>query len=94
MAQLLKWDKQTPDDFYSTKTHMWIMLDGKIRMSKKKSHLIHAHIWGEDAWNIEERGYYNDNYGIVSCHGKVSEELINKLAKKFSRAMYIKGSFE
>jgi hypothetical protein len=88
MATLLKWEKETPEDFYSTKTHMWILIDGKVRMSKKCK--IHAEIWGEDAWGIDQRGYYNDNYGIVTCHGKTTTDLERMLAKKFPRAMYIR----
>jgi hypothetical protein len=92
MAQLLKYEGELPNDFFSTKTHMWIMLDGKIHMSKKKQ--IHAEIWGEKAWEIPDRGYYNDYYGLVTCHVKMTEEMVNKVAKKFPRAMHYKGSWE
>ena len=92
MATLMKWEKATPDDYYSTKSHMWILLDGKIRWSKKKN--IHAQIWGTEAWNIPQRGYYNDGYGLIHCHGKASPELVNMLAKKFPRAMFIKTNWD
>jgi hypothetical protein len=89
MAQLMQWEKEIPHDFYSTKSHMWILdpETKKVRMSKKQ--LIHASIWGEWVWNQPLRGYYNDNYGLVMCHGFVDDELMRKLSKKFPRAMFI-----
>lgn len=94
MATLIKWEDATPADFYSTKSHMWILLKGKVRMSQKKKEMIHACIWGNKAWDIPERGYYNDSYGLIHCHGRVTRELIYKLAKKFPRAIYIKSDDE
>lgn len=89
MAQLLKYEEAyLPDDFYSTKSAMWLLdtETGKIRTSKKKQ--IHAEIWGGSAWDNPHRGYYHDGYGIVVCHGHIDDDLMRKLAKKFPRAMY------
>ena len=92
MGSLMKWDKELPNNFYSTKSHMWILLDGKVRYSKREN--IHATIWGPEAWNIPQRGYYNDSFGIIHCHGKVTPELARMLAKKFPRAMYLHTNWD
>jgi hypothetical protein len=88
MSALLQYEKDLPFDFFSTKSAMWILDEqtGKIRMSSKNQ--IHAQIWGSEAWNNELRGYYNDSYGIITCHGHVSDTLMQKLAKKFPRAIF------
>lgn len=92
MGSLMKWDKNLPDNFYSTKSHIWILLDGKVRLSTKAD--IHATIWGSKAWEISERGYYNDSFGIIHSHGKVTSELARMLAKKFPRAMYLHTNWD
>lgn len=92
-TKLLKWEKDLPQDFYCTKTHTWILIDGKVRMSAKKSHMNHSTIWGEFAWDVKERGYYNDKYGLISVHHNVDSSVVDKLAKKFPRAMYIRKSW-
>ena len=40
MSQLLKWDRSIPDRFYSTVTHLWILLDDGTVAVAKKNHSV------------------------------------------------------
>ncbi len=88
MSDLMQYEKETPRDFYETKTHLWIMLDGKIRKRKAKPGQIHRDIWGEQVWSIECRGYYNEAHGLITCHDGVTPSLAKLLAKKFPTCVY------
>lgn len=85
-----------PGDFYSTMSDIWILAEnGKVykRKQPKRRKKIHAQIWGEtmEVWDNPERGYYNEKYGLIYCHGAVSQELERKLAKKFPSAIRLIG---
>jgi hypothetical protein len=94
MAELMNFGKPTPDNFYETKSHMWILLNGKVCKRKARPGKIHAEMWGPKAWDITERGYYNEAHGLVSCHGGFTPALISMLAKKFPTCMYYRGEWE
>ena len=87
----MKYEQCIPEDFYETKSHLWIMIDGKIRKRKNTYDKTHAEIWGGMAWSVDCCGYYSEKYGLVSCHVDVTPDIVEKLAKKFPSAMYYKG---
>lgn len=49
---------------------------------------IHADYWGCDAWDIHERGYYSEEFGMVTCHTPMKGDLLKKVARKFKNAIY------
>ena len=86
--ELEKWEKALPNDFYGNAEFLWIVLEnGKVE-TFLRSDEIHALIWGHEAWDIDERGYYNPSYGIITCHGKISQHVMRKLSKMFEDAIY------
>jgi hypothetical protein len=85
--ELQKWEKALPDDFYGNADVLWIALDGKVE-TFLRSDEIHATVWGHVAWDIDERGYYNPAYCLVTCHGKIRHQVMRQLAKLFEDAIY------
>ena len=101
MSQLIKWDKEHPTDFYQTVTHLWLQHeDGKVEVCRKwqsgddcedDTYAIHADRWGDAAWDNSNRGYYSEEYALVTAHDsrfQANTDLLNKLARKFKNAVY------
>lgn len=86
---LVQWDKRLPSDFYDTVTHLWIAFpDGRVEAEIKEKHAIHADVWGNEAWEIQTRGYYCEQLGLIVSHLPVGDTIKRKLAKLFDSAMY------
>lgn len=96
MAKLLKFDGSLEDagvDYCDR--YLWILLDGKIEVAKAEEDgdsLIHATVWGPEAWDIATRGYYFEDAALVTCHGfnRWTPQLIRQVARKFPNAIYYK----
>lgn len=101
VMELAVWDKETPEKFYSTVTYLWLLnpKTNKVekvpkrhsRDSPEDSVYIHADYWGDDAWDNQERGYYSDEHGLVTCHGPIKQTTIKQLARIFRDACYIRA---
>lgn len=84
---MLKWDGFLPAGFFNQTTYAWVLKGNKV-LRRTRNRRIHAEIWGEWVWNVEERGYYNPEHGIVTCHGKLTPAILRKLGKIFTDAIY------
>jgi hypothetical protein len=83
----MKWEQASwPPGFFANHK-LWIFRNGKVytRIANGK---IHADVWGSDVWNIEERGYYNPDFELVTCHGTMSDTVKRLLARKFKTALF------
>jgi hypothetical protein len=82
-------------------SHLWILLENKVEIVESPGHeKIHAEVWGEEAWEIPERGYFCKETGIVTCHSHlgISKEIIKKIERKFDKAdlvsIYFRGKIK
>jgi hypothetical protein len=90
MAMLAHWNKEhLPPNFFGDH-FLWILKDGKV-YKRKANGKMHTNVWGSEVWDIEERGYYNQEFGLITCHGEISLDLKRKLARKFKDAMFVRG---
>ena len=82
---------ELPNDYYNSMDYLWIKKNNQVYKRKRTNHQIHEEIWGPDVWANEERGYYNSNYEIVTCHTSVDLDLERKLLKKFPTALKLRA---
>lgn len=76
-------------------------IDGGIEIEDSPGHeKIHAKVWGDEMWDNEFRGYFDEKTGIVTCHSYngITKEFLNKIERKFDRAglvaIYFKGKVQ
>lgn len=63
-------------------SHVWILQEGEFKIKASPGHeIIHAVAFGDDAWNIEQRGYFQEETGTVTCHTNVEKILERRLEK-------------
>ncbi len=70
-----------------TISHLWILIDGKIEIAEAPGHKkIHKDVWGTQAWDINERGYFRESCGTVTCHRPIENSLLRKIERAFDKA--------
>jgi hypothetical protein len=98
MASLIEKPRnELPCGYFGSMDYLWLYQNGRVY--KRRRHvkgcrfpLIHAKVWGGEAWNNELRGYYDSSSGVVFCHSRMTPELVRKIAKKFQDAIYYVNS--
>lgn len=82
-------------------SHLWALVDGGIEIKESPNHdKCHADIWGDEMWDNEFRGYFDEKNGIVTCHSYngVTKDFVNKIERKFDREglvpIYFKGKIQ
>lgn len=84
-----------PPGFFSDFDYLWVLKGNRVYKRKRaRKDTIHAKVWGDWVWSVDERGYYSSKDGVLSCHGAVSKDLERKLAKKFPEAIRIRPGWE
>ena len=79
----------------ASRTHLWINLPNESgrpvihRQEVDGYDGIHEHYWGSGVWSNNERGYYWESLGVVSCHGSVDGKLEAALERSFRNACYL-----
>ena len=81
-------------------THSWIFLEDeevpfKFHKQSEEGHLAHAEIWGNKAWDIGLRGYYNEEDCVITCHADADPGFLKRLERACDKAglmvLYFKG---
>lgn len=76
-------------------SHIWLYdaeniipeMNGVIDVVESENHeKIHAQVWGEMAWEVPTRGYYDQKNGVLCVNGgQIHVKLLNRIIRKFDK---------